>query len=650
MQIINSPDRASTEEILPSPHFLFFSGENLELMGRIRRMSRDWFTDSESINYPGLFLVAPKIFIQYNTASNEQLICGVTGWARSLNLPPVNFQIPASFRPHLLQVAKGIIAGWPLSSTEITGNFSGIVFDKFEHRLMIYSDPGSIFPIYYATGPFGWVGGTHLLLLARILEREIDITGVVERLSPPTFINYGSRTIFQGIKRVLPGECIAWGLMKNEVQKNYDNTFYGGEANKSDLHEQAGEVWDDYKADILACVGETPHINLGLSGGWDSRLVAAALTSRSVSCFTYAVEKNEYEVQVAEKVARLINAEFFFIDFSTQWTPKKDRFLQNILSTESTYIPEWLAILDRFSVHTLEPFLLGDLFEAVTGRYLQRLSSRTGKKQLYLDRALGKIEVPRTKGGDFKHCRDRQMESIRKNASFAMSILNKDVIAGNLRSKILDDVENDVNDLFLRISSHEILYSDAFDEMFAWYSKCNAGIGKQIITLNERFFGLNPTMSFRSLRRISAIHPFTRASGQLMSHIQRLPDFNGLSRIPNANAPFAPSSIPLWLSDLIWAARSTTDQWLIKRALSQRNKNARMRVMKTFNMVHLYNMPEALSNVSSWFSGKFFQPDVFLKSFSDRAKMESWPLCNYDITGPAGLSLILDLVDMKENS
>jgi hypothetical protein len=28
--------------------------------------------------------------------------------------------------------------------------------------------------------------------------------------------------------------------------------------------------------------------------------------------------------------------------------------------------------------------------------------------------------------------------------------------------------------------------------------------------------------------------------------------------------------------------------------------------------------------------------------------MESWPLCNYDIIGPASLSLILDFVNLKD--
>jgi hypothetical protein len=122
-----------------------------------------------------------------------------------------------------------------------------------------------------------------------------------------------------------------------------------------------------------------------------------------------------------------------------------------------------------------------------------------------------------------------------------------------------------------------------------------------------------------------------------------LPDLRPYSKIPNANAPFIPSSSPLWLSDLVWAARSMLDQRLIAHALKRRNMDGRMRVLKTHNIVHLYNLPGAYQKGVSWFSGQVINPERFLAEFRNRAEMKNWPVYNYDITAPASLSLMLDL-------
>ena len=631
---------------MKSPHFIFYAGEELDFIERVKVITRKWFKDIESFECPGFVLLAPQDFIKQFIIINDHFICAITGWARSLSTPPVDYQFPESFQPHLFQVAHAILNGWPLTSQDITGNFSGVLYQKASHYVEIFSDPASIYPIYYTTFPSGLVGGTHLLLLNQIVRRNIDLVGVVERLSSPEFVNFGSRTIFQEIKRVLPGELVRWDRYKN-IQKVFDNTLFKSSMNKFDIRDLAQIVWNDYKTDIHACIGKTARVNLGLSGGWDSRLIAAALRGNNVRCYTHGTQEDEYEVLLAKHIAKILPAEFIYCDFSSEWAPSRERFIKNILSTEATYITEWLAVLDRFDSHTFEPFMLGDMFEAVAGRYMRRLSSRSGRKRLYVQRTLGRDKLPTQKRGDFENWRDNQMEANRSNVFVAASRLNPELFNNRELSEIQGEIDSDMSEVFFRISSHDLIFVDTFDELLNWYLRCINGVSKQVITLNEEFFGLNPTMSFRSLRMISGIHPFSRVSGQLMYHIQRLPELSAFSRIPSANAPFIPSSYPLWISDLIWAGRSTVDQWLIRRAIKARNAKARFRLMKTFNLVQLYNMPSASTNVESWFSGEFINPDAYLDIFNRRAQMQSWPLCNYDITSPASLSLMLDLIDYE---
>lgn len=636
---------------MKTPQLLFYAGNDIGFIEIIKSICRQWNNDIDIIESPGFVIISPKDLLDYCTVDDENYVCALTGWARSMSQPPVDYQRPSSFKMHTHEVAKAVLAGWPITISDITGNFSGVLYQRSHHRLKLFSDPGSIYPMYYATCSSGLLGGTHLLLLNKILNRKLDAAGLIERLSPPEFINIGSRTLLEGVRRVLPGELIQWELHFGVNQKTYDNTFFRPITTKASISDLAEMVWAEYKEDVRACVGENNNVNVGLSGGWDSRLVAAALNFapvRSVHCFTYGVQENEYEVLLAGKVTQLLQeGEFAFCDFSSEWAPSRERFIRNLKSTESTYITEWLAILSRFASFTFEPFLLGDMFEAVAGRNLRRLSSRFGRKRLYWRRTFGNDSLPISKKGDFESWRTLQMEIVRRNVAIAFNNLSEN-LRGDLNLSMLQDaILSDFDEVVGRVADHDLIFTDTYDELLTWYLRCVSGTSRQVLSLNERFFGLTPTMSFRALRHISEVHPFIRVSGELMAEIQKLPELSGFAKIPNANAPFIPSNSPLWISDLVWAGRSTIDQKLIKRAMKLQNAKTRMRLINTVNVTELYNISSSHANVASWFSGAYILPDAYLAIFDRRARLKSRPLNNYDITGPASLSLILDLMQLE---
>lgn len=630
------------------PQILFYFGDDIALLERFKSISVQRYGEIDLLRRAGFLLCTPKGFLDRCTVTTDHHVCAITGWARSSNAPPVDYGRPASFEPHLLNVSHSIFKGWPIRSPDITGNFSGVLYDLTHGCLKIFSDPGSIYPMYFARCSSGLLGGTHLLILQQILGSPADLAGVVERLSPPEFVNYGSRTIVQGVKRVLPGELISWQQGLAAPSQAYDNTLFNSPEMKGNISELAENIWDDYKTDTRACVGETKRVNLGLSGGWDSRLVAAALTYAgvdSIHCFTYGVEHDEYEVRLAERVAKQANAEFTFYDFSTEWAPSRDRFVRNLFSTEATYITQWLALLSRLASHAFEPFLLGDMLEAVAGRHLTRLSSRSGRKRMYWQRTFRNHSLPTSETGSFENWRSSQMRAAQTSAEIGFRSLTKEMRCDSQFSLVQEMVESDMSETISRIAQHELVFTDTYDELLTWYLRCINGTAKQVLSLNERFFGLSPTMSFRALRHISSINPFFRVSGELMGRVQKLPELSGFSRIPSANAPFVPCTFPLWFTDLIWASRSITDQWLIRGALKSRNPTARMRVVKTPNIPGLYNLQHASENVASWFSGRYVTSDPYLEIFGRRAHLQSWPLDNFDITGPGSLSLMLGLFD-----
>ena len=91
------------------------------------------------------------------------------------------------------------------------------------------------------------------------------------------------------------------------------------------------------------------------------------------------------------------------------------------------------------------------------------------------------------------------------------------------------------------------------------------------------------------------------------------------------------------------------DQQLIKKGMNKKDKNARFRVLKTENLVKLYNHPEAENRINSYFkNNEIINAKNYTKLAKQRAELEAWPLINLDIMGPASTSILIDLLVEKE--
>ncbi|MBN2474332.1 MAG: hypothetical protein JXB62_06975 [Pirellulales bacterium] len=537
---------------------------------------------------------------------------------------------------------------WPLGD-EWFGSFACVVFDTSNGHTVLANDALGYYPLYYCSlGSDELIAGSSQILLNRILGRPPDPVGLLQAISRPSFSNYGRRTLLHGVSRLLPGEAVSFSRDRARPLHLYDNSLYS-ELRSTDVEESAETAFRLLAKHVeFLCEGQE-EVFLGLSGGWDSRVVLGALahqrrgTQQQVRCTTYG-QGDLYESRIARKCAQVSGGRFRSYPDDAYYFPAADLFSEYVRKTEAVYVTAWLAVLETAVPGGDHPlFLLGDMCESIDGRNILAFSTRAARVREFGRSLVGVQErfTPLDDAG-FQAWEKRVVESIvaRQMANFPR--IDKALLDGAQGADIEQQLVEDVKTTTRRVGENEVFFVELLDELLAWYVRGRVELGRQMLILNARFTGVSPAMSFQILRAISNVHPRLRLRRRLMNAIARLDALKSLARIPSAQVPYLTMNAPSLLKELVWGGRSTIDQLLIRRKLGTRNHRARSRLLKSFDCICAYDNAARSGVVESWFSGRWFDPQPVIDTVRDRASLRAWPLPAHDIVGPANASKILD--------
>lgn len=158
---------------------------------------------------------------------------------------------------------------------KLNGIFLLAVYDKKDHRRMVYNDRFGLYPFYYyAAGDAGFVFASEAKALASVMRLEPDYAGIAEYLSLDYCLE--ERTFFKGVKYILPGAKIVV-KRDNTVEVSTYWSFPSGSKStrKKTKKEYTQELYKLYeKAVTLRKAGNSI---IGLTGGFDSRLILGIL-------------------------------------------------------------------------------------------------------------------------------------------------------------------------------------------------------------------------------------------------------------------------------------------------------------------------------------------------------------------------------------
>ena len=193
----------------------------------------------------------------------------------------------------------------------LRGMFAFAIWDKRNQQLFIARDRLGVKPLYYVhtnDGSLYFASEIKALLEARALKPEINYGALPDYLA-----NHGTskdETLFEGVKRLLPGHTLTWNDGEVKIRQYWDVSFAdeGAESGRRD-QDLIAEWTDLFRTSVrLRLMADVP-LGMFLSGGIDSSAIAAVMSQmvdEPIKTFSVAFadrEANEltYARMVAEK-------------------------------------------------------------------------------------------------------------------------------------------------------------------------------------------------------------------------------------------------------------------------------------------------------------------------------------------------------------
>jgi len=255
----------------------------------------------------------------------------------------------------------------------LRGQFSFIFLDKRNNTIYLCRDRLGQKPLYYFLGKDTLNFSSNLISLANFCRLNR-----INESSMFNYLNYGistdEDTIFENVKRVLPGQIIRINLSKDNFESNsniywklenyYDNkTFY--EEEFIDLLEESV---------LLRTNSDVPFATF-LSGGLDSTSIIKSQKNMNleINSFSVYMSKSKFnEREYCEEVSKVYNTNHDFVEFNEQITFES---VNKILATldepfaDPSYVPTYL--LSNMISNKYKVALSGDGGDELLGGYLR---------------------------------------------------------------------------------------------------------------------------------------------------------------------------------------------------------------------------------------------------------------------------------------
>ncbi len=210
---------------------------------------------------------------------------------------------------------------------KMDGCFHGVLYDKGTKRIILFSDRYGMNPLYYycKNGEFAFSPVIDYFLKLESIDKEVD------EQSFGCFLKFGhllgNNTWLKNVKSIKPATILTFDTTNKNMVQEYYWTF--AEVKKSDLSldEAVDRVYNLFKNAIKKQVNINLKPCIGLSAGYDSRLILAAMREvipeYKPYTYTFGV-KNCRDIHTAKKVAKIAGVELDELIFNfDDWFEKR---------------------------------------------------------------------------------------------------------------------------------------------------------------------------------------------------------------------------------------------------------------------------------------------------------------------------------------
>ena len=192
----------------------------------------------------------------------------------------------------------------------LRGMFAFAIWDQRRRELFIARDRLGIKPLYYAQTPDGslyFASEIKALIEARAVSPQLNLEALPDYLA--NHATSGEETLFQGIRRLLPGHWLIWRDGDLRIEQYWDIHFKSDASDDGRRDEDMVAEWTELFRDAVGShlMADVP-LGMFLSGGIDSSAIAAVMsqmTEEPIKTFSVAfAEREANELEYARLVAK----------------------------------------------------------------------------------------------------------------------------------------------------------------------------------------------------------------------------------------------------------------------------------------------------------------------------------------------------------
>jgi len=214
-----------------------------------------------------------------------------------------------------LRIVEAYDAEGPSAFQQLSGSFLLVTYDVKRKRLLLVSDRLASRPLFYARDRDLFLFATDIrsILSNVCLSRRLDLRSVVEFLRF-TMI-FGDRTLYKDIFLLPPGSVLTVDQQGVSIDRYWFMTFLPATQEQRPIAHYAQRLAETFVKATDRMTDGLDGVGLMLSGGLDSRMVAAALQAlgrKPKVSVTFCDFENLETVQ-AERVARTVGFEHTLI-------------------------------------------------------------------------------------------------------------------------------------------------------------------------------------------------------------------------------------------------------------------------------------------------------------------------------------------------
>jgi asparagine synthase (glutamine-hydrolysing) len=197
----------------------------------------------------------------------------------------------------------------------VNGDFCGLIFDERKDEVKVFTNRLASRPLFYSTVGDTMYISSSIQPLAKILSEEYSLAddALTEYLT--LWRTLGNKTPIDGIAKVPPGSVLSFSPGGAADCSNYWQPRYDPRsASRPEFRTELLNILESILKTIRYCYND---IGLLLSGGSDSRLLAALLGDTTLFHMTYWTESTE--TRIATRIADHLNQDLTLLETDKEY-------------------------------------------------------------------------------------------------------------------------------------------------------------------------------------------------------------------------------------------------------------------------------------------------------------------------------------------